>query len=77
MDLKIDLSKAFDRLELGFIRDTLLWFKFPISMINLIMSCITTASISVFWNVQITNSFHPSRGIRQGTRFLPIFLSFV
>uniref|UniRef100_A0A803LLL4 Uncharacterized protein n=1 Tax=Chenopodium quinoa TaxID=63459 RepID=A0A803LLL4_CHEQI len=32
----------------------------------LILSCITTPSISILWNGEITEEFTPSRGIRQG-----------
>lgn len=64
MALKIDLSKAFDSLELSFIYDTLKWFNFPDCIIKLIMSCITTTSISVLWKGQITESFCPTRGIK-------------
>lgn len=71
MALKIDLSKAFDSLEWSFIRDTLIHFNFPITLVNLIMSCITTTSISVLWNGQITEPFLPTREIRQGDPLSP------
>ncbi|XP_070002723.1 uncharacterized protein [Nicotiana sylvestris] len=38
MILKIDLEKAFDKIEWSFIRDTLHAFNFPTDIINLIMS---------------------------------------
>nr|XP_009784753.1 PREDICTED: uncharacterized protein LOC104233125 [Nicotiana sylvestris]XP_016498758.1 PREDICTED: uncharacterized protein LOC107817444 [Nicotiana tabacum] len=64
--LKIDLEKAFDRLELSFIRDTLLFFGFPSNTTKLIMSSIFTSSIFVLVNRSRTEYFKPSRGIRQG-----------
>lgn len=71
MALKIDLSKAYDSLEWGFIKDTLQGFNFPQSLIDLIMNCICSPSISVLWNGEITDSFKPSRGIRQGDPLSP------
>ncbi|XP_021754892.1 uncharacterized protein LOC110720190 [Chenopodium quinoa] len=53
-------------LEWSFIRDTLTGFGFPLALTNLIMDCICSPSISVLWNAEITDSFKPSRGIRQG-----------
>lgn len=65
MAFKIDLIKAFDCLEWGIIYDTVLGFTFPVKFINLVMDCITSSSISVLWNGETTESFKPSRGIRQ------------
>lgn len=66
MALKIDLSKAYDSLKWGFICDTLLGFGLPTGLINIILNCITTPFIFVLWNGEVTKSFLPSRGIRQG-----------
>lgn len=62
----LDLTKVYDSLEWNFIHHTLISFNFPLSFIKLIMCCITTPQISVFWNGEITPEFFPSRGIRQG-----------
>ena len=71
MALKIDLTKAFDSLEWAFIRETLLGFKFPVKLVNIIMKVIASPSISVLWNGEITSEFFPSRGIRQGDPLSP------
>lgn len=66
MTAKIDLEKAFDRLEWSFIHDTLLHFNFPSKFIGFIMSCITSSSVSILLNGSVTPYFYPFRGIRQG-----------
>lgn len=47
MAIKVDLEKAYDRLEWNFIHKVLRAFHFPNQMIKLIMSCISTTSISI------------------------------
>jgi hypothetical protein len=64
--IKIDLEKAYDRIEWQFIRDMLNLFKVPNFLSNVIMSCVSTSSISVLLNGGKLESFLPSRGIRQG-----------
>lgn len=71
MALKFDLEKAYDRLHWSFIKETLVFAGFPSSMINLIMECITTASLQVLWNGKPMKVIKPSRGIRQGDLLSP------
>ncbi|GLU11861.1 hypothetical protein SLE2022_285810 [Rubroshorea leprosula] len=71
MICKLDLEKAYDRLEWSFIREALLFFKFPMEIINLIMSMVCSSSISVLVNGDKTESFLPTRGIRQGDPLSP------
>jgi hypothetical protein len=76
MAIKIDLEKAYDRLEWSFIRLTLQHFNLPQWWIDLIMSCISSSHLSILVNGEKTESFAPSRGIRQGDPLSPIFSSF-
>ncbi|GLT95486.1 hypothetical protein SLE2022_131660 [Rubroshorea leprosula] len=71
MICKLDLEKAYDRLEWSFIREALIFFRFPMEIIDLIMSMVSSSSISVLVNGDKTKSFLPSRGIRQGDPLSP------
>lgn len=42
MAIKIDLEKAYDKLEWGFIRERLLSFNFLVDLVEIILSCIST-----------------------------------
>ena len=64
MVIKIDLEKAYDRLEWCFIRMVLDHFGFPKNFSELILSCISTTSTSLLFNCSKLEAFSPSRGIR-------------
>ena len=59
MVIKIDLEKAYDKLEWNFIKDTLIKANLPADLIDIIMSCISSVSTSI-----CLESIYPSRGIR-------------
>lgn len=71
MAAKIDFEKAYDRLRWAFIRETLLQMNLPYLMIHVIMECITSASLNVLWNGEVTKACKPTRGIRQGDPLSP------
>ncbi|XP_057740033.1 uncharacterized protein LOC130957180 [Arachis stenosperma] len=50
MIFKIDLEKAYDRVDWRFLEAILVWFGFPRATIHLIMACVTSSSLSVLWN---------------------------
>ncbi|EEC77009.1 hypothetical protein OsI_15342 [Oryza sativa Indica Group] len=69
--LKIDLSKAFDRIEWSFIADALRRKGFHGNFIRLVLSCINSANFSVIINGQSYGYFSAQRGIRQGCPLSP------
>ncbi|OMO52016.1 reverse transcriptase [Corchorus capsularis] len=71
MALKLDLSKAYDLVEWGFLRDSMRAMGFPDRWISLVMECVETVSYSVLVNDKQGETFHPTRGIRQGDPLSP------
>ena len=64
MALKIDLEKAYDKLEWSFIKSMLSRFNFSENLIELMMSCISSVSTSILFNGGSLDPFLPTRGIR-------------
>ena len=64
--LKVDLSKAYDRIRWDFVEIMLRKMNFPEVWVLWIMQCITTVSYSILVNGEPSKVFHPSVGLRQG-----------
>ena len=50
MAIKVDLEKAYDRIDWQFLEDTLREIELPSKLISLIMACVTECKMQVLWN---------------------------
>jgi hypothetical protein len=64
--LKIDMMKAYDRVEWSYLYGCLCKLGFAPSWINTVMRCVTEVRYAVKVNGELTQPVIPSRGIRQG-----------
>ncbi|CAL1356637.1 unnamed protein product [Linum trigynum] len=71
MLLKLDLAKVYDRLDWDFFEEPITLAGLPQSIIRVIMKCVTTVEMQVLWEGGETQSFKPSRGLRQGCPLSP------
>lgn len=74
MLLKIDLSKAFDKLSWIYMQRMLIAFGFSPTWVRWVMSMVSSTFFSILVNIIPSHPFHPSRGICKETLYLPFFL---
>lgn len=71
MALKIDMSKAYDKMEWDFLRALLYKVGFDGWWVQLILNCVTSVKYHIVQGVKVMGPVIPTWGLRQGDPLSP------
>lgn len=64
--LKVDISKAYDKIDWNFLKHSMLRMGFDTRWVNIIMMCVSSVNYHVVVNDRQVGPIKPGRGLRQG-----------
>jgi hypothetical protein len=75
MVIKVDLSKAYDRVNWLYLRLLLMHVGFNLNFVKWDLSCVSTISFAILINGSTSDFFRPGRGLKQGCPLITLVVS--